>query len=126
MRGNLIFLAIGIVCLSIGLIGLCRHILFFQRAIKVPGRVSDYTTSRGSKGGTVYHAVVSFEFDGELRKISSPVGKSWKPTIGKQCQVGIDPTNFSKARIYTRVPMPWGFLIGFGLTFLLVGFSDDL
>ncbi len=119
-------MAIGIGCFAIGVIGLGRHILFFQRAIKVPGVVSDYITSQGSKGRTMYRAVVSFEFDGKTRTISSSLGKSWKPALGKQCQVGINPTNLNDARIYSRLPMPWGFLIGFGLTFLLVGLSDGL
>ena len=74
----------------------------------------------------MHQAIISYEFDGETRTIVSSTSTSWKPEIGKQCQVGIDPRDFSKARIYSRIPAVWAFLVGFGLTFFLVGISGEL
>ncbi len=125
MRGDIIFSTIGAICLAIGCIGWGKHILFLQRAIKVPGTISDYTTYI-DEGKTMYKAVISYEFDGEPYTITGSGGASWKPKIGKPCWVGVDPKDPQKARVYSRIPMPWGFLVGFGLTFLLVGLSWDL
>lgn len=129
MRGESIFSIIGAVCLAIGCIGWGRHMLFLQRAVKVPGKVTDFTTyvDHDEDGDTtMYKAIISYEYDGESYTIMGTVGTSWKPEIGRTCQVAVNPSDPQDARVYSRIPMPWGFLIGFGLTFLLVGMSGSL
>ena len=88
---------------------------FFKRAIRLPGVVVDYASQRGSKGGTIYAPIAAFEIDGEQRRVTGSVYSSGKPEMGKQCTVGVDPYDITKARIYSK-----GNYVFYGI-FLVVG-----
>ena len=129
MRVQMIFAIIGAVCLAIGCIGWGKHMLFLQRAVKVPGKVTDFTTyvDHDEDGDTtMYKAIISYEYDGEFYTMTGTTGTSWQPKIGRICQVAVNPYDPQNSRVYSLIPMPWAFFVGFGLTFLLVGLSGDL
>lgn len=70
----------------------------------------------------MYQAVVSYEFEGEeCTVVDDSVATSWKPKIGKICQVGIDPLNPQDVRVYSKIPFGPGVVMGLGLFFLFLG-----
>lgn len=81
--------------------GLCfwSDYCFFKRAIIVRGVVTDYTV-RHERDGTLYSPVVQFEFDGQSRRVTGTTYSSFKPKIGKQMKVGVNPKNIEEVRLY--------------------------
>ena len=86
---------------------------FFRRAIRIPGKVTDYDTQVGSKGNVTYVEVVSYDFDGQTRTIKSNVGMPFKPKMGTMREVGVNPDDIQKARVNSG---RW-----FGVIFALAG-----
>ena len=114
----------GLLLFFVGFIGLYLDRQFFQRAIKVPGRVVDYEESENEEGKSIYRVIVSYEFRGETRTITSAIRTSWKPKIGSIRQIGIDPTDLQRARIYSKIPILWWCFIGIGTAMIIMGFFD--
>ena len=118
---ELVDIILGLLLFLVGFIGLYIDRQFFERAVKVPGKVVDYEESQ-ENGKTMYRAIVSYEFQGETRTVTSAVCTSWEPQIGKTCQVGIDPTNWRRARIYHKIPVLWWLFMGVGLALIVMKF----
>lgn len=126
MEGAWMLLLMGLAFSAVGWGMLVYEYRFFKRAIKINGVCTSYASQHGSKGGTTYAPVVSFEFDGEQRQATGTIYSSAKPTIGKLYVVGIDPQHIEKARVYSKCNyMFFGIfaLIGTGL---LVGYVLSL
>lgn len=83
---------------GVGFLGYMYHYEFFRRAIRLQGHVTSYETRRGSKGGTSYVEVISFDFDGQTRTVTSNVGMPFKPKMGTLREIGVDPQNPQRAR----------------------------
>ncbi len=110
----------GAVWAGVGIAFWCYDRKFFKHAIMVRGIVSgiheraDYDHEHGRQ--TMYSAIVTFEFDGKTRQVTEGSSASWKPKLGKERWVGVDPNNIEKARVYSK-----GSLILYGL-FIGAGF----
>ena len=120
MEGNVGLFLVGVCFAGTGFAFWWRDRKFFKRAIMVRGVVSgiherqDYDHER-NKRQTMYSAIVTFEFDGQTRQVTDSSSSSWKPTLGKERWVGIDPQDIQNARVYSRF---WQF---FYLIFICLG-----
>lgn len=114
----------GIGTFAIGLWGLWSDIKFFKTAIKVPGVITGYKEKLGGED-IMYHRVATFEFDGQKREvIETRHASSYKPTLGKPCQVGVNPYNIQETRIYSKMNLFFYVLfIALGLLMIGIGFS---
>ena len=109
--GALLWLGFG-VSGGVGGFMLYDHIIFFKKAIRVPGTIVRYDsyedTDRDDDGHTrtttMYRKVVSYSFGGETREITSSFSSSRydENTVGQTCEVGINPKNPYDARIYSK------------------------
>ncbi len=112
----LVLWLMGCAFFGVGFLGFMYFYEFFRQAIVVPGHVTSYETRRGSKGGTSYVEVVSYEFDGQTHTVTGTVGMPFKPNMGTLRQIGIDPKNIQKARVRNGT---WFWLIFAGVGMLL-------
>ncbi len=108
-RPEILFLwFMGLAFFGVGFLGYMYHYEFFRRAIRLQGHVTSYETRRGSKGGTSYVEVISFDFDGQTRTVTSNVGMPFKPKMGTLREIGVDPQNPQRARAQGGV---WFYLL---------------
>ena len=70
-----------------------------ETALLVPGTVVGAEQRRGSKGGTTYAEVISFELDGVTHKFTRGSSSSGYPRIGRQRTVIVNPANPAQARV---------------------------
>lgn len=129
MLGSLIAVLFGCVFVILGLWWWYSRRKFFKRAIMVSGIITGYKNYQDREGDgketTMYHAIATFELDGEKREVVSLWSTSVKPKIGKPCQVGINPDDMNEARIYSKMEgfFNW-ILIGFGLLAIVLGIGS--
>lgn len=81
---------------------LCQHIMFFRKAVAVPGTIVRYEEHPEENGGkTMYAPVVSFSFQGQTREVTGKFSTgSLSKGVGTICKVGINPKT-QEARIYS-------------------------
>ena len=110
----------GLAFFGVGFLGYMYQYEFFRRAIRLQGKVTSYETRRSSKGGTSYVEVISFDFDGQTRTVTSNVGMPFKPKMGTLREIGVDPQNPQCARAQGG---GWFYLIFAGAGILLWTFT---
>lgn len=111
----------GIGTFAIGLWGLWSDIKFFKTAIKIPGVITGYKEKLSGAERIMYQTIATFEFDGKKREvIETRHASSYKPTLGKPCQVGINPYNIQEARIYSKMNL-FFYVIFIALGLLMIG-----
>lgn len=122
----LIFPAVGLVLLVIGLFVWLRTRRFVAESFRVSGTVVGLSARRGHKGGTTYSPVVEFATrEGAVRQFTDPI--SSRPagySVGQQVEVLYHYQDHSRARLASTfrlyfVPALLSFM---GLIFAGVGF----
>ena len=106
----------GLAFFGVGFLGYMYHYEFFRHAIRLQGYVTSYETRHTSKGGTSYVEVISFDFDGQTRTVTSNIGMPFKPKMGTLREIGVDPQNPQHARAQGG---SWFFLL-FGFVGMLL------
>ena len=121
----LIFPAVGLVLLAIGVIVWLWTRRFVSESFRVSGRVVGLAERRGHKGGTTYSPVVEYATrEGAVRQFTDPI--SSRPagySVGQQVEVLYHYRDHDRARLASRfrlyfVPALLGFM---GLIFTGVG-----
>ncbi|HLL74900.1 MAG TPA: DUF3592 domain-containing protein [Pyrinomonadaceae bacterium] len=121
----LIFPAVGLVLLAIGVIVWLRTRRFIAASFRVSGTVVGLAARRGHKGGTTYSPVVEFATrEGAIRQFTDPV--SSRPagySVGQRVEVLYHYRDHDRARLASRfrlyfVPALLGLI---GLVFAFVG-----
>ena len=94
---------IGLPMLLFGFLGFINALLFALTSKKTKGIVTAFTSSRGSKGGTVYHPVYTFTTeDGQELTQEDKLGSNPPAFIvGQEVQVLYSPRNPQSAKIKT-------------------------
>lgn len=128
MDENLVFLifpAVGLLLLIIGVVAWFRTRRFVSESFRVSGTVVALAARRGHKGGTTYSPVVEFATrEGAVRQFTDPV--SSRPagySVGQRVEVLYHWRDHDRARLASRfrlyfVPALLGFM---GLIFAGVG-----
>lgn len=128
MDENLVFLifpAVGLLLLIIGVVAWFRTRRFVSESFRVSGTVVGLAARRGHKGGTTYSPVVEFATrEGAVRQFTDPV--SSRPagySVGQRVEVLYHWRDHDRARLASRfrlyfVPALLGFM---GLIFAGVG-----
>ena len=121
----LIFPAVGLGLLAVGVVVWFKTRRFVAESFRVTGTVVGLTERRGSKGGTTYSPVVEFATrEGTVRQFTDPV--SSRPagySVGQQVEVLYHYRDHDRARLASRfrlyfVPLLLSFM---GLLFTGIG-----
>lgn len=72
-----------------------------DRAIRIEGRVSSYTTDRDNDGDTTFRPTYEFRYRGERRTYKTRVGTSSAPLIGERETLLVDRDDRSRVRADT-------------------------
>ncbi len=100
----LIFPAVGLVLLVIGVVVWVRTRRFVAESFRVAGTVVDLAARRGHKGGTTYSPVVEFATrEGAVRRFTDPV--SSRPAgygVGDRVEVLYHYRDHDRARLASR------------------------
>lgn len=127
----MIAILIGAFLCIISFFGLRSHYKFFKTAIIVPGTVTGFKSHQhkmrreDGREITVYNAVASFEFDGQMREVVARSTSSVKPKIGKIVKIAVNPMDIEEAYIcsWKDILMTCMLLIT-GMIFVWVGILD--
>ena len=121
----LIFPAVGLLLLTIGVVVCFRTRRFVSESFRVNGTVVGLAARKGSKGSTTYAPVVEFATrEGTVRQFTDPVSSSPAGySVGQQVEVLYHWRDHDRARLASKfrlyfVPALLGFM---GLIFTLVG-----
>jgi hypothetical protein len=122
---GIIFLAVGLVQLGLGIFFFLRTRRFLRTAVTTTGTIVDLIESSGSEGGTVYQAVVEFQTaDGRtVRWQESMASNPAAGQPGDRVPMKYDPSDPDKARIAKTFRL-WflsGLFVLLGLLFLGIG-----
>ena len=132
----LIFPAVGLLLLVIGVVVWVRTRRFVAESFRVSGTVVGLEARRGSKGGTTYSPVVEFATrEGAMRRFTDPV--SSRPagySVGERVEVLYHYRDHDRARLASTfrlyfVPALLGFMglifAGVGVFVMLAAFGSD-
>lgn len=120
-----LFLLCGLVFIASGVGKICSYILFFSKAIVVPGKIVRYEETAGTvddsgRHVSMYKAVVAYTFAGETREVSPSISSSSpdQGNLGKILKVGINPKDSNDVRVesvWQMVLLSIAFIIGGGI-----------
>ncbi len=102
-----VFLGVGLLCFVMAFVNLYSDIVFFKKAIAVPGVVVRYDQENNGE------EVISYSFDGEERKVTikAPSNKPLEGDIGKVYKVLVNPDNTKDTRVQSFGKTLLGFFI---------------
>ncbi len=113
---NIVGLCVCLLFFGIGAYLLTQSVVISRNGKETTGRIVGIATSRGSKGSTMYAPEVEFTApNGQVRRFTSQVSTSFRPSMGKSVTVLYDPVHPDQAVIKNALFMylfPGIFIIG--------------
>ncbi len=95
-------LVFGVCFLILGLSAIIIEHLFFKTAVLFSGRVIDCKQDVSLRGLPIFAPVVEFEFGGKVQIAKGKVFSVFKPKIGQEMTVGLNPKNTDQSRVKQR------------------------